>query len=107
MIANKTAGIPNLRRICLSALLPTKTSLKTLLKKCTTPVNAIARSTGKKIIKTGVNNVPNPNPEKKVRIAIKNAAIEIITISKLLIDVMVVSIINPPENHLGSSSEQT
>ena len=48
----------------------------------------MAISTGKKSIKTGVNKVPNPNPEKKVRIAVKNATIEIITISiKLLFQV--------------------
>src|SRR5690606_27086190 len=46
-----------------------------------TPVNAIANSTGKKIIKTGVRIVPRPKPEKKVRIATANAANDITTIS--------------------------
>jgi hypothetical protein len=65
----------------LSAFLPTRINLKILLKKWTTPVRAIARSTGKKIIKTGVRMVPSPKPEKKVRMAIKNAAAEIMIIS--------------------------
>jgi hypothetical protein len=38
------------------------------------PVSAMARSTGKNIINKGVRMVPRPNPEKKVRIAMKNAA---------------------------------
>jgi hypothetical protein len=39
-------------------------------------------------MKTGVNKVPNPKPEKKVRIAVKNATIDMIMISiKLLFQV--------------------
>ena len=38
-------------------------------------VMAIACSTGKYRKKTGVSNVPNPNPEKKVRIAAEKAMI--------------------------------
>ena len=79
--AATTAGIPNRKSTCRSAFLPTRNNLKILLKKCTTPVNAIARSTGKKIIKTGVRIVPNPNPEKKVRIATRNATADMTTIS--------------------------
>ena len=41
----------------------------------------MAISTGKKSIKTGVNKVPNPKPEKKVRIAVKKATMDMITIS--------------------------
>jgi hypothetical protein len=48
--------------------------LKTLLKKCTTPVNAIARSTGKNSANTGMRSVPNPKPEKKVSKEVTNAA---------------------------------
>jgi hypothetical protein len=36
----------------------------------------MARSTGKKTIKTGVKIVPNPNPEKKVRMAVRKAVRE-------------------------------
>ena len=45
------------------------------------PVNAIAISTGKKISITGVNIVPKPNPEKKVRIAAEKVTTQIINIS--------------------------
>jgi hypothetical protein len=76
-----TAGIPNLINTSLFTFCPTKKSLKILLKKWTTPVNAIANSTGKKIIKIGVRMVPSPNPEKKVRMATKNAAIDMMMIS--------------------------
>ena len=41
----------------------------------------MARSMGKKMTKTGVKMVPKPNPEKNVRIAVRNAAIQIIIIS--------------------------
>src|SRR5688572_13638988 len=41
----------------------------------------MARSTGKKIMNTGVRIVPRPNPEKKVRIAAKNATNDMMTIS--------------------------
>jgi hypothetical protein len=34
-------------------------------------------------MKTGVNKVPNPNPEKKVKMAVKNATIDMIMISKI------------------------
>lgn len=63
-----TAGIPNLVNTFLSAFLPTRINLNILLKKWTIPVNAMARSTGKKIINTGVRMVPKPKPEKKVNI---------------------------------------
>ena len=43
----KIAGIPNFIRITLLAFLPIKKSLKILFEKWTTPVNAIAISTGK------------------------------------------------------------
>ena len=43
----------------------------------------MAISTGKKNTKTGVSIVPSPNPEKKVRMAVRKAAIEIIIISIL------------------------
>jgi hypothetical protein len=45
------------------------------------PVNAIAISIGKKIAKTGVRIVPNPNPVKKVISEVTKAVIEIIIIS--------------------------
>jgi porphobilinogen deaminase len=79
--AKTTAGIPNLISTGLSAFLPTKKILNTLLKKCTKPVSAIANSTGKKSIKIGVRIVPSPNPEKNVRMATKNATTDIKTIS--------------------------
>jgi hypothetical protein len=41
----------------------------------------MSNSTGKNNIKTGVSIVPNPNPEKNVKIAVANAVIEMITIS--------------------------
>jgi hypothetical protein len=41
----------------------------------------MAISIGKKSIKTGVNKVPNPNPEKKVKMAVKKATIDMIMIS--------------------------
>lgn len=44
----------------------------------------MAISVGKKTINTGVNKVPKPNPEKKVRIAMANAAKEIRRISTYL-----------------------
>lgn len=83
--AAMTAGIPNFNRTLLSAFFPTKIILKILLKKCTTPVKAIAKSTGKKIMKIGVRIVPSPKPEKKVSIATKNAAKDIIIISNVLL----------------------
>jgi hypothetical protein len=43
----------------------------------------MAISIGKNIIKTGVNKVPNPKPEKKVRMAVKKATIDMIMISKI------------------------
>jgi hypothetical protein len=51
------------------------------LEKWTIPVKAIATSTGKKIIITGVKIVPKPNPEKKVSKAAKNATKLIMNIS--------------------------
>lgn len=81
----KIAGIPNLNNTALSVLLPTRNILNRLFEKCTTPVNAIAISIGKKIAKTGVKIVPSPKPEKKVSIAVKNAARQIIIISILML----------------------
>ncbi len=49
------------------------------------PVSPIAISIGKKKTKTGVNSVPNPNPEKKVRIDAKNATMDMRRISKNII----------------------
>ena len=43
-----------------------------LFKRWTIPVAVIANSAGKKIKKTGVNKVPKPKPEKKVRIEMIN-----------------------------------
>jgi hypothetical protein len=43
----------------------------------------MAISIGKNNMKTGVNKVPNPNPEKKVKMAVKNATIDMIMISIL------------------------
>ena len=71
------AGIPNLKSTLLLALLPTRNSLNILLKKCTTPVNAIANSIGKNKAKTGIKIVPKPNPEKKVKMEVKNATRQI------------------------------
>ncbi len=81
--ANIIAGIPNLNKTNLSAFFPTKNNLKILLNKCTTPVSAIAKSTGKKIINIGERIVPNPNPEKNVSIATKKTKIETKNISKI------------------------
>ncbi|GAA0714564.1 hypothetical protein GCM10009430_07940 [Aquimarina litoralis] len=75
------AGIPKRTKTDLLAFFPTKNNLNTLLKKCTIPVKAMAISTGKKIIKTGVRMVPKPKPEKKVKIETKKATTEIMTIS--------------------------
>ena len=75
------AGIPNLNRTSLLAFLPASMILNRLLEKWTTPVNAIAISIGKKIANTGIKIVPSPNPEKNVRIAVKNEARTITTIS--------------------------
>jgi hypothetical protein len=47
-------------------------------------VKAIATSTGKKIIITGVKIVPKPNPEKNVSMAAKNATRLMITISIII-----------------------
>jgi hypothetical protein len=44
----------------------------------------MARSTGKKIMNTGVRIVPNPKPEKKVRMAVIKAARQIINISNTI-----------------------
>lgn len=66
-IAARTAGIPNRRRMLRFANLPTKKSLNSPLRKWTIAVRPTASSIGKKSAKTGVNKVPRPNPEKKVR----------------------------------------
>lgn len=72
------AGIPNLMSTLLLALFPTRKSLNILLKKWTTPVNAIANSIGKNNAKTGIKIVPKPKPEKKVKIDVRNATRQII-----------------------------
>ena len=77
----KIAGMPNLNKTALSVFLPTKAILKRLFEKCTTPVSAIAISMGKNIANTGAKIVPNPNPEKKVRMDVAKAAIAMIIIS--------------------------
>lgn len=79
------AGIPNQIRIFLLAFLPTKNTLNSELEKCTIPVIPMANSTGKKAIKTGVNKVPKPNPEKKVKTDAPNATNGIAIISMLQI----------------------
>ena len=65
----------------LLAFLPTNMSLKTLLKKCTTPVRAIANSTGKNKANTGNRIVPKPKPEKKVKIEARKATKQIMIYS--------------------------
>jgi len=77
------AGIPNLISTVLSVFFPTRKILKRLFEKCTTPVSAIAMSIGKKIANTGIRIVPSPKPEKKVRIAVKNATRQMINNSIL------------------------
>ena len=72
------AGIPNRIKTLLLACLPTRNSLNMLLKKCTTPVSAMANSIGKNSAKTGIKIVPKPNPEKKVRMEVKKATRQII-----------------------------
>jgi hypothetical protein len=64
--------------------------LKRLLVKCTTPVSAMAISMGKKNTNTGVRIVPSPNPEKNVRMAVKKAAIDIIIISIVFVNVCLI-----------------
>jgi hypothetical protein len=44
----------------------------------------MASSAGNTTINTGVRSVPSPKPEKKVRIAIKHAKMEIIIASIML-----------------------
>jgi hypothetical protein len=46
----------------------------------------MANSTGKKIMKTGVRMVPNPKPEKKVRMATKNATRGIMMYSMICVN---------------------
>src|SRR5690606_19844044 len=79
--AAMTAGTPKRMATDRSACLPTRASLNRLLKKWTTPVSAMARSTGKKTMNTGVRMVPKPNPEKKVSTATTKAANDRIRIS--------------------------
>ena len=75
------AGILNRISTVLFAFLTTKAILNRLLQKCTTPVKAMAKSTGKNRAKTGIKIVPNPNPEKKISREVAKAAKAIITIS--------------------------
>ena len=53
-----------------------ETILKILLDKCTTAVAAIAIGKGKNSAKAGINNVPKPNPEKKVKADTKIATLQ-------------------------------
>ncbi len=64
--ANIIAGIPNLRTTSRIACFPRRNNLKILFRKWTIAVNAIATSTGKKILNTGTSIVPSPNPENSV-----------------------------------------
>lgn len=75
------AGIPKRSKTDLSVFLPTNVILNMLFEKCTTPVSAMAISIGKNMAKTGVKMVPSPNPEKNVKMAVKNAAKQMIIIS--------------------------
>jgi hypothetical protein len=68
--------MPTFQLICL----PTKLILKKLLSRCTMPVNAMAISTGKNKISTGVKIVPNPKPEKNVSNDASAATTDIINI---------------------------
>jgi hypothetical protein len=81
------AGIPKQMSTVLSVFLPTRTILKRLLQKCTTPVRAMAKSIGKKMANTGARIVPSPKPEKKVRMAVAKAASVIIIISINFIEI--------------------
>ena len=76
--------VENLINTFLLAFCPTINNLNILLEKWTIPVKAIAISTGKKIIITGVRIVPKPNPEKNVKIAAKNAT-RLMTIISIII----------------------
>jgi len=91
---NMMAGIPNLSNTVLSAFLPTRKILNRLLRKCTTPVSAMATSTGKKMANTGIRMVPRPKPEKRVSSADRKAAsdmmrtsmeVKIITVMEFLL----------------------
>ena len=82
--ADNIAGNPNRTKTSLFTWLPTRNILKILFKKCTIPVNEIANSTGKYKIITGVNIVPRPKPEKKVKMAAKKVTSDIIRISIFL-----------------------
>jgi hypothetical protein len=55
-----------------------------LFKKWIIAVIAIAISIGKNRIKTGVRMVPTPNPEKKVRMAVKSETAPIMKYSIIL-----------------------
>jgi len=77
MRAEIIAGIPNFKTIDQFISFFIKNHLKILFTKWTTPVNVIANSVGKNTSNIGVRSVPSPNPEKKVRIAIKQANMEI------------------------------
>ena len=58
-----------------------KITLNKELKKCTTAVAKTAISTGKNAQKAGSNNVPNPKPEKNVRMLPTKTTIGITRIS--------------------------
>ena len=80
-MAAKIAGIPKRISTDLLAFFPTKNSLKMLLKKWTTPVKATANSIGKNSANTGKRMVPNPKPEKNVRIEVRKATRQIMIYS--------------------------
>ena len=81
----KIAGPPNFIKISLSIFLDTMKSLKILFEKWIIPVNAIAISTGKKIIIVGVKIVPSPKPEKNVRTAAEKVTSVMITTSNVIL----------------------
>lgn len=80
-MAANTAGMPKRRATRESICLPVSSNLKMLLKKCTTPVSAMANSVGKNIIQTGVRMVPSPKPEKKVSMETPKATKDKISMS--------------------------
>ena len=49
-------------------------------------VSEIAISIGKKIANTGVKIVPNPNPEKNVRMEVRNATAQITRIGSIFFE---------------------
>jgi len=79
--AKGMAGNPKRMSTDLLMFLNVNPNLNKLFRKWTIAVIAIAISIGKKITKIGVRIVPTPNPEKKVRIEVKNDTIPIMKYS--------------------------